>query len=261
MTRSRDGVELAYTTHARRGGRAGTAVVLVHGWLGNRTYWDSQLEALTEQYDVVALDLGGHGESGLERSDWTLHAFGDDVVAVVEDLAPRRAVLVGHSMGGDAVAFAAQKLGDRVAGLVWVDAFRSLGHEQPAAPEVVAAFVGPFREDFDQAIDQFVGRLLPAGTDASIRDRVAADMKAAPREVALGSIGSALNREPAVLAALRALDVPVVAINPGDGSTDAESLREHGVEPVLLEGVGHFPMLEDPVQLSQVLTRSLASLS
>jgi pimeloyl-ACP methyl ester carboxylesterase len=260
VTKSRDGVEIAHVTHACRGPGGGPTVALVHGWLGNRSYWDSQVGPLTERYDVIALDLGGHGESGLGRSDWDLEAFGDDVVAVVRAVDPERVVLVGHSMGGDAVTFAARELGSRVAAVVWVDAFRSLGHEKPASPQAVEAFVAPFREDFDRAIDEFVGRLLPAGVDPALRERVAVDMKAAHREVALGSIGYALNREPAILAALRQVEAPVVALNPGDGSTDAESLRRHGVEPVLLDGVGHFPMLEDPVMLSQVLTTTLASL-
>lgn len=261
MTTSHDGVELAHTTHPARGAGTGPAVVLVHGWLGNRTYWDAQVDSLTERHDVITLDLGGHGESGVGRTDWNLPAFGDDVVAVVEGVARERVVLVGHSMGGDAVVFAARQLGDRVAGLVWVDAFRSLGHEQPAPPEAVEAFVAPFREDFDGAIDQFVGRLLPPDADPALAERVAADMKAAHREVALGSIGYALNREPAVLAALQDLTAPVVALNPADGTTDEESLRRHGVQPVLLGGVGHFSMLEDPAQLSRALVTTLASFS
>jgi pimeloyl-ACP methyl ester carboxylesterase len=213
MTRSRDGVDLAYTTHPARGDSVGPTVVLVHGWLGNRTYWDAQLEALTARHEVIALDLGGHGESGEGRPDWNLPAFGDDVVAVVNDADPERVVLVGLSMGGDAVLFAARELGDRVACVVWVDAFRSLGQEQPASPEAVEAFVAPFRDDFDATIDQFVRRLLPTA-DQELVVRVAGDMKKARREVALGSIGYALNREPAILAALPAVTAPVVALNP-----------------------------------------------
>ena len=118
MARSRDGVELACSTHRARGESSGLTVVLVHGWLGNRTYWDGQLEELTDRYDVITLDLGGHGESGVGRVDWNLAAFGDDVVAVVQDADPQAVVLVGHSMGGDAVLFAARELGDRIAGVV-----------------------------------------------------------------------------------------------------------------------------------------------
>lgn len=258
MTRSRDGVDLAYTTHSARSASVGPTVALVHGWLGNRTYWDGQLEALTARHEVIALDLGGHGESGGGRDDWNLPAFGDDVVAVIQAADPERVVLVGHSMGGDAVLFAARELGDRVACVVWVDAFRSLGQERPAPPEAIEAFVAPFRDDFDATIDQFVRRLLPAA-DPELVGRVATDMKKARREVALGSIGYALNREPAILAALPEVTAPIVALNPADGTTDLDSLRQYGVEPLLLEDVGHFPMLEAPALLNSVLLSTLAS--
>ena len=76
---------------------------------------------------------------------------------------------------------------------------------------------------------------------------------------ALGSIGYALNRHPPIVAALAALSAPVVAINPDVSPTDVESLRRHGVEPIVLTGVGHFSMLEDPDQFNPVLVATLAS--
>ena len=48
---------------------------------------------------------------------------------------------------------------------------------------------------------------------------------------------------PALLAAAR---LPVVAINAAHPSNDAASLRRHGVETIVMDGVGHFPMLERP---------------
>src|SRR5687768_6022579 len=161
MTSSRDGVEIAYATH----GAGGPAVVLVHGWAGNRTYWAHQIDYLAERHQVIAVDLGGHGESGLGRADWNLAAFGDDVVAVVDEVGARKVALVGHSMGGDAIVHAARRLGDRVTGLVWVDEFRSLGNESESSPEEVGAFLAPFRDDFAAAVEQFVRGLLPEDAD------------------------------------------------------------------------------------------------
>ena len=100
VTSSRDGVEIAYATYGGDGA-GGPAVVLVHGWAGNRTYWAHQIDPLAERYQVIAIDLGGHGESGLGRIDWNLAAFGDDVVAVVDEIDANKVALVGHSMGGD----------------------------------------------------------------------------------------------------------------------------------------------------------------
>jgi pimeloyl-ACP methyl ester carboxylesterase len=111
VTRGSDGVEIAYATHGAGAGEA-PAVVLVHGWAGNRTYWDHQVNYLADRNFVIAVDLGGHGASGLGRGEWNLAAFGDDVLAVVDDVGAQIA-LVGHSMGGDAIVHAARRLGDR----------------------------------------------------------------------------------------------------------------------------------------------------
>ncbi|MEO7555000.1 MAG: alpha/beta hydrolase [Acidimicrobiales bacterium] len=234
-------------------------MVLVHGWAGNRTYWRHQVDFLADRYRVITLDLGGHGESGAGRSDWNLVAFGDDVAAVVQAVDATNVALVGHSMGGDAIVFAARQLGDRVIGLVWIDAFRSLGDETPASPDEVDGFVAPFRADFAAAADGFARNMFPATADAELVDRVAAEMAGAPQDAALGSLGYAMNRQPRLLAALTEITAPTVAINPDVAPTDSESLRKYGVEVTVLRDVGHFLMLEDPAQFNPVLAATLAS--
>lgn len=258
MATSRDGVEVAYHCYGRDDPDAST-VVLVHGWAGSESSWVHQIEALAAGYQVVALDLGGHGRSGGGRAAWTLPSFGDDVVAVVDEVGARDVVLVGHSMGGDAIVFAARALGDHLRGLVWVDAFRSLGDEPPSSAEDVAAFVAPFHADFAAAVDRFARGMFPEDADPALVDRVAGTMVATPREAALGSLGFALNRHPPMVAALAELRAPIVAINPDVGPTDVESLRHHGVEAIVLRGVGHFLMLEDPEQFNRALLAAVAS--
>ena len=60
-------------------------------------------------------------------------------------------------MGGDVIVYAARRLRDRVTGLVWVDAFRSLGKERPSSPEELEAFLAPFHDDFRAAAERFIG--------------------------------------------------------------------------------------------------------
>ena len=139
---SPDGIELRFDVV----GAGSPAIVFVHGWSCDRGYWRAQMASFAGRYQVVAIDLAGHGESGLGRADWTMPAFGRDVVAVVDGLGLGRMVLVGHSMGGDVVVEAALRLGDRVAGVVWVDVYRSL--EDPRTAEQREARVSPFRRDF-----------------------------------------------------------------------------------------------------------------
>jgi pimeloyl-ACP methyl ester carboxylesterase len=44
-----------------------------------------------------------------------------------------------------------------------------------------------------------------------------------------------------------------VAINPDARPTDTEALRRHGVKTMLVSGVGHFLMLEDPDRFNRLL--------
>jgi len=64
MTASRDGVEIACATYGTGERVNAAAVVLVHGWSGNRGNWAHQIDFLAERYHVIAVDLGGHGDSG-----------------------------------------------------------------------------------------------------------------------------------------------------------------------------------------------------
>jgi pimeloyl-ACP methyl ester carboxylesterase len=244
---SRDGIPLAFEVH----GAGPPTLVFVHGWSCDRSYWRGQLRPLAARYQTVALDLAGHGESGVGRRAWTMPAFGEDVVAVAERLRLGELVLIGHSMGGDVIVEAARRLPGRAAGLVWVDTYSTLG--APPTRDEIEEFVAPFREDFATATRALVRRLFTPDADAELVAWVAADMSAAPPEIALDALQHAVGNERGILAGLRELRAPVVAINPDARPTDSQALRRHGVETVLMSGVGHFLMLEDPGRFNRLL--------
>ena len=250
---SPDGIEIRYDV----AGSGSPAIVFVHGWSCDRTYWQEQMRTFAARHLVVAVDLAGHGESGIGRASWTMPAFGDDTVAVVDALALERVVLVGHSMGGDVVTEAALRLGARVAGVVWVDTYPTLDEETTA--EELDAFVEPFQRDFPGHTRQFVRGMFPPTADPALVERVAEDMASAPPDVALDAAVHAWGNDGPAIAALERLTVPVVQIRPDDGPTDIESLARHGVGTVIVHGVGHFPMLEDPAQFDAALAEVIAA--
>ena len=243
---SSDGIPIVYEL----AGEGGPAIVFVHGWSCDRSYWRDQMAAFPKNA-VVAVDLAGHGESGTGRGSWTMPAFGADVVAVVDRLGHDDVVLVGHSMGGDVILEAALVLGSRVRGLVWVDTYRSLG--QPLDPAEFEAFLAPFRLDFPGRAREFVRGLFAPSADPALVDWIASDMAAAPPDIALDEMRHAMGNEQAAIRALGQLSVPIAAINPDYRPTDEASLRRHGVSPVILTNVSHFPMLEDPAQFNRAL--------
>jgi pimeloyl-ACP methyl ester carboxylesterase len=236
-------------------GAGAPALVFVHGWSCDRSYWNRQLDYFAGRYQVVAIDLAGHGESGVGRQAWTMPAFGDDVVAVAEKQGLQDMVLIGHSMGGDVIVEAALHLPGRVAGLVWADVYNTLG--EPRADDVIQGFLAPFRQDFVAATRDLVRRMFVPSSDADLVEWVAADMSAAPPEIALDAMEHAISNDPAILAGLRELTAPVVAINPDYRPTDSEALQRHGVQTVLMSGVGHFLMMEDSHTFNRLLSETI----
>jgi pimeloyl-ACP methyl ester carboxylesterase len=253
--KSADGMRIAYEVH----GTGEIAVVLVHGWSCDRTYFEGQTGPLATKYKVVSLDLAGHGASSLGRKNSTIASFGQDVAAVVKKLKLKRVVLVGHSMGGDVVVAAARLLKGRVVGLVWLEDYKEIGPVRSDAD--IEKFAAKLRADFPGVTRNVVRNLFRLDADPTLVERIANDMASAPPEVAIPSIESSFRYAREIPAALAALKLPVIAINGDNGSTDVASLEKHGVKTVIMSGAGHFLMLEDPAHFNPLLISAIEELA
>ena len=103
-----------------RAGR-GVTVVMVHGFGESLVAWRGVFDQLRGGADVIAIDLPGFGLSDKPASGYQTDTLAADLLAAMDSLGVRRAVLVGHSMGGAVVAAAALAAPDRVTALVLVD--------------------------------------------------------------------------------------------------------------------------------------------
>jgi pimeloyl-ACP methyl ester carboxylesterase len=96
----------------------GTAVVLLHGFLENKTMWKDLVPSLAEKNRVISIDLLGHGETDCLGYIHSMEENAEIVNAILSHLRIRKAVFIGHSMGGYvALAFAELYL-NRVKGLI-----------------------------------------------------------------------------------------------------------------------------------------------
>lgn len=252
---SKDGVAIRY--HAQGSGEP--AIVFVHCWTCDRHSWDAQLPRLARTRQVVALDLAGHGESGGERERWTIEAFGNDVMAVIDALKLRRVVLVGHSMGGHVTLAAARRLDGRLAGLVPVDTL--LDVEERMSPERIEEFLAPFEADYPKAAEGFVRTYMFApSSPTAVIEKVVARARAASKQMAIAAI-----RETWSYDAARDFDVlkaPIHAINGERYPTNLEANRRHApqYQVTLMPDVGHYPMLEAPERFGALLETTIAAL-
>ena len=252
---SKDGVAIRY----RAQGHGEPAVVFVHCWTCDRHSWDAQLPRLARTRQVVALDLAGHGESGSERERWTIAAFGDDVMAVIDALKLRRVVLVGHSMGGHVTLAAARRLDGRLAGLVPVDTL--LDVEERMSPEKIEEFLAPFEADYPKAAESFVRTYMFApSSPPAVIEKVVARARAAPKQMAIAAIRETWSYDAA--RDFDALKAPIHAINGARYPTNLEANRRHApqYQVTLMPDVGHYPMLEAPERFGDVLESTIAAL-
>jgi 3-oxoadipate enol-lactonase len=84
--------------YSRRG--AGRPLVLLHPIGVDRSWWDEYVELWAASYDVVTIDLRGHGDSSAITSPVTLAEHAADVAAVLRQERLSGATLIGVSMGG-----------------------------------------------------------------------------------------------------------------------------------------------------------------
>ncbi len=78
----------------------GPAVVLIHGMVNSSRHWESVALRLADEYTVIAPDLIGHGDSAAVRGDYSLGAHAASIRDLLAAIGVDRATLVGHSLGG-----------------------------------------------------------------------------------------------------------------------------------------------------------------
>lgn len=100
-------------------------LVFVHGWLLSHHYWSPLIAVLSQQYDCVSYDLRGFGQSqgvSSQPQKYSLAAYANDLVALLEQLQINHAWLVGHSLGGSIGIWGAHLCPERVKGVICLNA-------------------------------------------------------------------------------------------------------------------------------------------
>jgi pimeloyl-ACP methyl ester carboxylesterase len=248
---SADGVSVRYDVR----GAGEKALVFVHCWCCDRSYWFNQVDEFSEKYKVVTIDLAGHGESGLDREQWTVEAYADDVAAVVNKLELQELILIGHSMGAMVIIEAANRLTDRVTALIGVDNY--INFDRAFDEDRADEFLQNFRDDFSGFTYTYVNYIFGPNADSELVATVSNDMSGAPPEIGIGSMESLIRFS--YPSALGKLNIPVRGINGDLSPTNFEGNRNvyADFDAVIIDSTGHFPHLERPEQFNQILTEMI----
>ena len=117
-----DGTSLAYSIAPAQEPSGHPAIVLLHGLASNRTRWAEFVETttLTRHYDVLRVDLRGHGDT-VANGPLSLERWSDDLAALLAARKATSAILIGHSLGAQVALAFASRQPERCAALVLID--------------------------------------------------------------------------------------------------------------------------------------------
>jgi len=245
--------------HYLTAGKGRTAIVFVHCWAGNSGFWREQIPAFADKARLVLVDLPGHGQSDKPPTGYSMDCFAGAVLAVMRDAHVDNAVLVGHSMGTPVICRVYQQAPEHVAALVAVD---GILRRPPFTPEQTEQFVGPFRApDYREHTKNFIGSMFPIPGTEALRDQVLSEILATPQHVMLGAMEGMFGAGQPDWDVKRA-GVPVLVINAKNpmwteryetyvGSLSAQT------DYRVMDGVGHWLMLEKPAEFNATLTDML----
>jgi sigma-B regulation protein RsbQ len=256
-------VKIAYTEN----GKGDTALVFVHGWAINKEYFQKQIDHFSDRYIVITLDLGGHGESGLNRNVWTIDDFAGDVIAVIDSLHLNKVILIGHSMAGGIIINVASKTPSKIIGLIGIDNFKNvssiLTQEQQ---QQIDTFMKAVRTNYKQTAVTFSKAALfpPNYADTVSVNRVLHNIENTDSIVAIEAIQADIDfstKEPDYLSELH---VPLHLIVSDYTPTNEDSLRQYckaGYFIKTIHGTGHYPMIEKPDEFNKLLDETIADIS
>lgn len=246
-------VDLAHS----RSGSGTRPLLLLHGITENRHSFDPLLPLLESHFDVVAVDLRGHGDSPAAQP-YDLVTLADDVAAVAETVWPgEKPWVVGHSLGG--IVATVLRTRYAVAGVVNIDQVLDLTSMQDGVKSIEGLLRDP---DYATIVrGMFTG--FHGAVSASEVERLET-LRRIDQEVVLGVWSPLLDLDRAGLEA--AVDAMTTTVDAGPylalhGSEVPAGYQEWMVSrtgPVVVEvwpDAGHYPHLVDPRRfVDRVLT-------
>ena len=248
-------------------------IVLIHGTSASLHTWDGWTEALKTQRRVIRMDLPGFGLTGPALdSDYRIERYADFIVALMDQLNIRQAVLAGNSLGGGIAWRTAVQHPERVSRLVLVDAigyplqstsvplgFRlaQIGWLKPVMSQLlprpmIKASVRNVYADPSKVTPELVDRYYELTLRAGNRDGLTRRIQLRETDALSAGLVKTIRQPTLILWGAQDRLIP-----------EPSGQRFHqdiaGSQYVVFEGLGHVPQEEDPQRSVAEVLKFLAS--
>ena len=249
--KSFDGVSVNFDNK----GKGEPAIILIHGWSNTRSIWDTQMAHFSKKYQVIAVDLPGFGDSGNNRNEWTIESYGEDISTIIHQLNLEKVVLVGFSMGAPIAVEAANKVPDRVIGVILVDGLHEV---EMKVPPPMAHYIDSVMMDLVNypTKEKLVGGGFFKKNVDSAFHRVVSILEGAShigwRESLAGYIKWQNER---CTTSVKNVKAPIMAINSTIDPTNVEAFRKYAprFNANIVENAGHLIMWDKPEEFNRLL--------
>lgn len=259
----------AVTSHLRLpyaevGDPAGIAVVYVQAYVESWQYLEAVLERLPPFIHGYAPTQRGHGNADTPRDGYRPAHFAADLVAFMDTVGIRRAILVGTSSGGLVAEIVASDNSERVSGLVLISTPATLADKPGVAEmwETLALLEDPLDRAF---VEDFVRATSPERMPEELLKTLVDESLKAPARVWKDTLLALINTDPTTI--LNRITAPTLLIwgdhDPVVPRSDQDSILNgiRGARLVVYPGAGHGVHLEQPDRLVNDLANFVAYLS
>lgn len=250
----------AAKVHYRDVGTGSRAIVFIHGWACDSTFFDEQFATLqfaTPQGAgrMIAIDLPGHGKSEEARPgvDYTMAYWARSIDAVLRHAGIDEAILVGHSNGVPVIRQFYRMYPDRALALVAIDGALI----QVVTPEMVAPFIKQLEKpDYKSIARRLATGMARIGDLTTIQQEHIVDVAVnTPQRVLVGGIRAALD---AAVWKTDPIKIPVLGVYVKQAAWTADyftKVKEFvpQFEYHQLSGVNHCLQMDEPEKFNELL--------
>lgn len=129
---------------------SGETLVFIHGLSDNLLYWEFLASNLKDQYQILRIDLRGHGDSKLGSDEITLDTYVEDLKTLLDELKIKNVNLIGFSLGSIVALDFNMKYPKMVSSLVLMSSFYKVdSHLEGVFAQFKKALNSGFNEFYD----------------------------------------------------------------------------------------------------------------